>query len=520
MDQLSGLEQILSLRTGRRGLLLGTGAVAGLMLSRSVGQPAIAAQTPFTLGVASGDPLPDGFVIWTRLAPDPLNGGGMSSQPVPVRWQVATDAKLRQVVQQGSAIALPELGHSIHVEVGDLEPSRWYWYRFQVGAEVSPVGRSRTAPALGAKVDRIRFAFAACQHYETGYFTAYRDMATANLDFVVHLGDYIYEGGSSTGTPRQHNSAEILTLVDYRNRYALYKLDTDLQAAHAAFPWIMTWDDHEVDNNYANLTPEDSQTPAAFAQRRAAAYQAYYEHLPLRRSSLPKGANLPLFRRLTFGDLATLHVLDTRQYRTDQPCGDQLKPRCAEALSTGTMLGTQQEKWLFAGLSQSQTRWNVLAQGVMMGQFDIDPRPETELFGMDGWDGYVLSRDRLFNFLNQQRPNNPIVITGDVHSSWVHDLKLDFKNPNSATVGTEFIATSISSNFSKENIPCVEAALSSNPHTRFFDGAYRGYVLCDLTQQRWQTEFRGVSFVNAPNGAVSTTATFVVESAQAGATQV
>lgn len=520
MGQFS-VESLLATRTGRRSLLIGTGTIAGSIMMHSwINRVAISAEAPFTLGIASGDPLPDSVVLWTRLATDPLKGGEMPQRRIPVQWQVATDEKMREVVKQGTAIAVPELAHSVHVEVNGLESARWYWYQFKVGSALSPVGRTRTAPAMGDQVKQLRFAFASCQHYEWGYYSAFQDMAQQDLDFVVHLGDYIYEGGVNTKRFRQHDGAEIITLDQYRNRYALYKSDLDLQAAHATFPWIVTWDDHEFDNNYANLVPEDKQTAEAFQKRRAAAYQAYYEHMPLRQSSLPKNGNLQLFRRFTFGDLAELNVLDTRQYRSDQPCGDGFKPPCDEALvERATLMGEEQERWLFEGLRQSKARWNILAQQVMMAKFDIDPRP-AEVYNLDQWDGYVAARDRLFKFLNQQRPSNPVVITGDVHSSWVHDLKLDFNNPDSETIATEFVGTSISSDFGKEGIARVKAALPNNLHTQFFDGAFRGYVLCELTSQQWRTDFRAVADVMKLDSSISTLASFVVKDGQPGAKRV
>ncbi|UFP96762.1 alkaline phosphatase D family protein [Gloeobacter morelensis MG652769] len=515
----SSLMRLFAAATGRRRFLAAVGACGGAALVQRVHAEEAGM---FSLGVASGDPLADGVVLWTRLAPKPLGGGGMGTRPVPVQWQVAKDVNMRQVVQRGTAVALPEMAHSVHVELHGLEPARSYWYQFKTGSEVSPVGRTRTAPAPGARVDRLRFAFASCQHYEHAYYSAYRDMAAAaDLDFVVHLGDYIYERGPAANSPRKHDGPEITTLEQYRNRYALYKLDPSLQAAHAAAPWIVTWDDHEVDNNYATLIPEDDQTPQAFAARRAAAYQAYYEHMPLRLASLPKGADLQLFRRFTFGDLAELHVLDTRQYRSDQPCGDRLKPRCPEALAeAASMLGDRQERWLLAGLNLARARWNVIAQQTVMAQFDVDPRPGSELFNLDQWDGYVAARERLLRYLAARRPSNPVVITGDIHSNWVFDLKSDFANPDSATVATEFAGTSISSNFSKEFTAQLIAAMPANPHTKFFNGDRRGYTLCTLTPKQWQTDLRVVANPIDPESTVSTLASFVVEDGRPGAQKI
>ncbi|MBD2097528.1 alkaline phosphatase [Trichocoleus sp. FACHB-591] len=518
-------DRLLSARMKRRSLIIGAGALAGLAIASQKPNRVIATPRftdyPFSLGVASGDPLPTSVVLWTRLAPDPLNGGGMIPNPVPIQWQVATDATMRQVVQRGTAMATPELAHSVRVVVEGLQPDRWYWYQFQVGKEISPIGRTRTAPALGDRLARLRFAFASCQDWQNGYYTAYKHLAEENLDLVLHLGDYIYEYGPEAGKPRQHNGPEIASLEDYRNRHALYKTDPNLQAAHANFPWIVTWDDHEVDNNYADAIPEDGQSQQAFLSRRANAYRAYYEHMPLRPTAFPKGPDLQLYRRFAFGDLLEFNVLDTRQYRTDQPCGDELKPRCPEAFATqATLTGLKQEQWLYRNLTRSRSRWNVLAQQVMLAQFDFDPRPTSELFNMDQWDGYVAARQRLFQFLQNRQPSNPVVLTGDIHSSWVHDLKADFNNPNSATLGTEFVGTSITSDFPQTFIAPVTAALPANPHTKFFDGAFRGYVRCEVTPQQWQTDFRVVSTILAPDATVSTLASFVVQNGQPGAQRI
>lgn len=517
-------EHLLAKQVKRRDVLIGTGALTGLVASqwykRAVAQPKFSAY-PFTLGVASGEPFPDSVVLWTRLAPDPLNGGGMISANVPVQWHIADNENMRRVIHSGTVMATPELGHSVHVEVEGLRPDRWYWYQFKVADEVSPIGRTRTAPGSGYRIDSFRFAFASCQDWQNGYFTAYKHMAEEDLDLVVHLGDYIYEYGPQPGGPRQHNSPEIVTLSDYRNRYAQYKSDPNLQAAHAAFPWIVTWDDHEVENNYAGDISENNDPPAEFLLRRAAAYQAYYEHMPLRLSSLPQGPNMQLYRRFTFGDLARFNVLDTRQYRTDQPCDDGLKPRCEEAFDpNATMTGQEQESWLFQGLQRSPARWNIIAQQTMLAEYDFDARANVEVFNVDQWDGYVAARQRLIEFLDKRRPSNPVVITGDIHSSWVHDLKTDFSDPNSHTVGTEFVGTSISSDFPSVFLAPVTAALVDNPHTKFFDGAFRGYVRCHLTRDRWQSDFRVVSTITQPQATISTLASFVVEDGQPGARRV
>ncbi|WP_017744746.1 alkaline phosphatase D family protein [Scytonema hofmannii] len=524
MIDYRAFEQFLYSRIKRRNLIIGAGALTGLAIANQFSHQRVLAQVsfssyPFTLGIASGEPYADSVVLWTRLAPDPLNGGGMPHVNVPIRWQVATDPNMTRIVAKGTEIAIPELGHSVRVVVNGLKPNTWYWYRFTSGTEESPIGRTRTAPKPESDVSKLPFAFVSCQHYEQGYYTAYKYLAEEDLHLVVHTGDYIYEGGITPDRPRQHNGPEIKTVEDYRNRYALYKGDKNLQAAHAAFPWIVTWDDHEVENNYANATSQiddDDQDPAEFLLRRAIAYQVYYEHMPLRPFSKPEGPDLQLFRRLSFGKLATFHVLDTRQYRTDQPCGDITTQRCAEAFDPeATLLGDRQEKWLFNGLDRSQATWNVLAQQVPVAQRDFTPG-EGQTFSMDKWDAYVVARKRLLNFLEQRKPSNPVVLTGDVHSNWAMELKADFDNPNSATVGSEFVCTSISSGGDgADSSPTVEAYLPDNPHIKFYNGQ-RGYVRCVLTPHSWTTDYKVVSEVLTPFGTISDRASFVVQNGRPG----
>ncbi|MGI8749044.1 MAG: alkaline phosphatase D family protein, partial [Thermoleophilaceae bacterium] len=350
---------------GAAGLVLG----AGPFTDKAIAAPRFGAY-PFSLGVASGDPEPRGVVLWTRLAPDPLNGGDMPNAAVPVRWEVSSDQRFKKVVARGTEPARPELGHSVHVEVDGLDPGSEYFYRFKSGSEISPVGRTKTAPRRNAALRELNFAFVSCQQYEHGYYTAYRRLAEEDLDVVFHLGDYIYEYGpneyvATGGNVRVHNSPEVMDLLAYRNRHAQYRSDSDLQAAHRAFPWVVTWDDHEVENNYADEISEDNVDPALFLQRRAAAYQAYYEHMPLRRRSVPRGPDMRLYRRVPFGDLVSFNVLDTRQFRDDQAAGDGNKPPNPEQADPNrTLTGAQQERWLFNGLQRSRARWNVLAQQI------------------------------------------------------------------------------------------------------------------------------------------------------------
>jgi alkaline phosphatase D len=477
---------------------------------------------PFTLGVASGDPSPDGAVLWTRLAPAPLSGGGMPRRRIPVDVEVAADERFGQVVQRGQVVARPEAGHSVHVELTGLEPGREYFFRFRAAGELSPVGRTRTAPAAGAPLDAMAFAFVSCSQYEHGYFTAYNHLAQEDVDVVLHLGDYIYEYAPNVyttqgGNPRAHSSREITSLEDYRNRHAQYKTDPDLQAAHAAHPWIVTWDDHELDNNWADEVPEDAQPRAQFLRRRAAAFQAYWEHMPLRRSSRPNGIDLQLYRRIAYGDLAEFNVLDTRQFRSDQACGDTLARDCAERLAEGrTITGAEQEAWLLEGLGASRARWNVLAQQVFFAQRDFEAGP-VEAFSMDGWDGYVASRERILGGIAERRVANPVVLTGDVHQHWANELKADFSDPDSRTLGAELVCTSITStgDGTPEPTPAGQRALEENPHIKF-NSNQRGYVRCAVSREEWRADFRVLPYVKRPGAPISTARSFTIEAGNPG----
>ncbi len=491
---------------------LAQGAAGPVATAARAGRLAV----PFQLGVASGDPLPDSVVIWTRLVADPLvPGGGMSERPVTVDWEVAADETFRRPVRSGSVEAMPQAAHAVHVEVGGLEPARHYWYRFITGGEASPVGRTRTAPAPGARVDRLRFAFASCQKYESGFYTAYEHMAEEDLDLVVFLGDYIYERAfkpsSMRGLGLLAGQRDAMTLEDYRLRYALYKSDPLLQAAHAAFPWVVAYDDHEIENDWGRNLPRTALSEEAFLARRAAAFQAYWEHMPLRRAARPRDGHMALFRRLDYGGLASFHVLDTRQYRSpNRPCGDKEGPFCPEAFDPArTILGERQERWLMDGLARSRARWNVLAQQVQMAQLDFGA--EAPLFKMDKWDAYPAARARLFEFLAARRPANPVVITGDLHNTWVSLLKADFDDPASKTLATEFICTSITTGGDGSEVNQEgRNALAKNPHLLYHNDL-RGYARCEVTGERWLTEFRHVPYIKRHGAPISTRARFALE---------
>jgi alkaline phosphatase D len=517
---------------------------AGLMPKRAAGVPA--ATIPFSLGVASGDPTHSSVVLWTRLAVDPLNGGGMMPIPLEVEWTVATDPQMQHVIRRGQTMAFPEDAHSVHVTVNGLAPDRWYWYQFQTDSELSPVGRTRTFPAPDSEPRLLRFAFASCQHWEEGFFTAWQHLAEEDIDFVIHLGDYIYEDSLSAGAVRQHVPAsEIMSLEDYRNRHAQYRGDANLQAAHAQFPFIVTWDDHEVEDNYAGDMSENSRdadvandVPAAnFRARRTRAYKAYVEHMPIDRQRSAGGASLNLFRSFAWGRLAEFHVLDTRQFRSNQPCGgakDLLAPAgddiviaCGDELNSGaTMTGAAQEAWLLESLENSRARWNVIAQQVMMASFDFGPgaaKFDPKLKGLqirnvDAWDGYVAARNRLLDFVREKQLSNLVVLSGDMHSNCVADLKTDFNNPSSPVVGTEFVGPSITSGFPASFVPIVQAALldGANAHIKFFEGAVHGYVRCQITPEQWRSDFRTVDTVLLSNSSVRTFKSFIVTDGRPG----
>jgi alkaline phosphatase D len=494
-----------------------------LLAERSSAKPnkPKAGTNPFQLGVASGDPAPDSVVLWTRLAPQPLEPhGGMEPGKVAVTWELAEDDAMRKIIRTGTASATPDLAHSIHAEVGGLAPDRWYWYRFRVGEVESPVGRTRTMPLADSLPDEVRFAFASCQHYETGYFTAYKHMVEEDLDIVFHLGDYIYEDAGDERHVRRHIGGKCETLADYRIRHSLYRSDPLLHAAHAHCPWLVTWDDHEVANDYANdHIREDKPDPAKFLIRRAAAYQAYYEMMPLRRTSMPRGPKMQLYRDAGFGRLANFLVLDERQYRTDLPNNGKSTDLTPECLSpNGTMLGKEQHEWVCDTLAKSPAVWNVLAQQVVMTLVDFKHGSERE-FSMDKWSGYVDERKKLMAYIADHKVANPVVLTGDVHSNWVNDMRVDDLQPETPVVATEFVGTSISSSGDGGQKRERERYLmAENPGVKFFNQE-RGYVRCTVTPKDWTTDFRTVDYVEKPGAPVTTRAAFVVEVGQPGAKQ-
>ncbi|MEP9433990.1 alkaline phosphatase D family protein [Xanthomonas euvesicatoria pv. euvesicatoria] len=515
----------------RRILIAGASLAAAGLLSPFA--RASGSADPFTLGVAAGDPLADGFVLWTRLAPRPLDpdGRGGLRAAVPVRWQVASDPQMRTIVRQGETIASPVWGHAVHVELTGLAADRPYWYCFQALGARSPIGSARTLPAAHRTPDAARFGFVSCSHWELGYFSAYRHLAAEQPDLVFFLGDYIYEysnhGEAAHKIVRPHGSGECLDLAGYRNRYALYRTDPDLQALHAGSACVATWDDHEVQNDYANRWSQDPSIPVdTFLARRAAAYRAFYEHFPLRARHRPHGADMRIYRSFDYGQLARFYVLDGRQYRSEQPCpqangwrgGHVVAESCRQRTDPQrTMLGWEQERWLHGRFAQSPARWNVIAQDLLVAPMRQAGRDGVVGHWTDGWDGYPATRDRMLDAIAKTRLRNPVFWGGDIHSYWVTDLKADPADDASATLATEFVGTSITSDGQSNDE--LHATMAANPHVHYVDGQTRGYVSVTLTPGQMETRLQGISDRRDRNATVSTTKRFVVEDGRPGAVE-
>ncbi|WP_262402083.1 alkaline phosphatase D family protein [Actinomadura sp. CNU-125] len=450
----------------------------------------------------------------------------MPDRNVDVHWEVARDERFRKVERRGKAVAQPADAHSVHIELNGLRHGRDYWYRFRAGNHFSPVGRTVTAPRLDSFGPALAMAIVSCSQYEHGYFTAYRRLAEEHPDLILHLGDYQYEYKPDdytipAGNVRDHRGPETVTLANYRQRHAQYKSDPDLQAAHAAAPWLVVFDDHEVENNWADDVPEagsDTPDPADFRRRRIAAFKAYYENMPLRRRSIPNGPDIQIYRRVRWGKLANFHMLDTRQFRDDQGCGDGYKD-CPEAVDPKrSITGDEQEKWLLDGFADSRARWDVLGQQVFFAQRDNNAGP-AKITSMDGWDGYVASRKRITEGWLDRKVRNPVVLTGDVHAHWASDLKLDYDDPDSPTVGSELVATSITSGGDgRDSDPADHPFLQINPHLRFYNNQ-RGYVLTKIDKHEMKADFKTLPTVRDHDAEATTKATFVIEDEVPGVRQ-
>ncbi|MDB5945656.1 MAG: Alkaline phosphatase [Ramlibacter sp.] len=502
-------------------------AVAGAAVLASPGRAASQvrlSRDPFGLGVASGSPAADSVVLWTRLMAE-SGAARLDPARVTVRWEIAHDEQFSRIAQRGEAQALPELAHAVHVEAPGLESDRWYFYRFIAGGIASPVGRTRTLPAPDAALQKLRLAYASCQRWEHGYFSAYRHMREENLDAVLFLGDYIYEYPTAARAVRPSAGGWVLTLDDYRRRYAQHKGEAELQAMHAACPWIVTWDDHEVQNDYAGLQAGDSGPAVpAFKARRTAAYQAFYEHMPVRASALTRalagvaaGAEMRLYSEYRFGRLATLQLLDTRQYRDPQVCtpGGKLgsgivnPPACPAWDDPGrTLLGTAQERWLDQALSVRNDGWSVIAQQTLFGARDLQSAGGAS-FWNDGWDGYAAARSRLTGSLQRHQVANAVLLGGDVHENWVGHVKADYRRPDSAALGVEFCGTSLTSRSGTNER--VRQRLAGNPHFVFAEAERRGYGVAEFTPGQLATKLRVVDDVTRRDTRIETLASFNVQ---------
>ncbi|PVY55400.1 MULTISPECIES: alkaline phosphatase [unclassified Simplicispira] len=510
----------------RQFLHLARNAAAMAALPRWAWAGSTLRHNPFGLGVASGEPAPQGVVLWTRLLPSISNTPASLADTLTVRWEVANDEAFRRIVRHGTAPALAALGHSVHVELTGLEPDRWYYYRFMLGDAISRTGRTRTAPLPGAMPRHLRLAFASCQRWEDGHYAAWRHLCTDTPDLVLFLGDYIYEYASprdTTGLARVHSLRHATTLADFRDRHALHKSDPHLQAAHASCPWAVTWDDHEIQNDYAGSAGKGD--PAAFLALRSAAWQAFYEHMPLRASSLT-ARGFALHRRLDWGQLAHIHLLDTRQYRDLQACrrprssgAGAVRPDDCAALQdpSRSMLGTTQEKWLDQGLAydaHTQARWSVLAQTTL-----FSPRHyPSGLRSTDTWDGYPAARQRLLNAIERHAPRNTVLLGGDIHQNYVCRVPAHPDRPDGPTLASEFCGTSISSR-SGTTQQKVDAVARHNPHVLLARCDQRGYGLADLTPARWTTTLRCVDDPLREDSGVHTLARFVVQDGKPGPRQ-
>ncbi len=501
--------------------LWAAGAVAALAPCRVIAAPTFL-NDPFQLGVACGDPTSDGFVLWTRLAPDPFDPMALPPEAIAVNWEIATDRAMKKIVLRGQTLAHPEFAHSVHVDVNGLAPGREYFYRFHTGNAVSRIGRALTWPTPRAPADQVRLAVASCQAYDEGYFSAYRDMVAQDPAFILHLGDYVYE--TTRAVPvRRTPVADAYTLEEYRLLHAVYKTDPDLQAAHAHCPWVYMWDDHEVANDYAKDQAEKTQDPATFVKRRIAAYQAVYEHMPLRISArADANGRAYMFQRMDYGDLAALTLLDLRQFRDRIACQTEINhggrvvdtTKCTEVTDAKrTVLGDTQERWFNTNFIKNPAAWNVIAQTLMLSEFDQTTDGGYGVF-TDSWGGYPAARRKILNLVRDKKVANTISLGGDIHSFFVSNIRDNDKDERSNILISEFVGTSITSE--STNFDLYSGFLPNNPQIKFFDDRKRGYMLCDVTRAVWKTTLRTVDDVRVRDGRFATLKTFAVENGKSG----
>ncbi|WP_245816219.1 alkaline phosphatase D family protein [Rhodococcus maanshanensis] len=532
----------------RRTLLKSSAALAGAGLTVAAAGTAAAAAAPavgFAHGVASGDPLPDRVIIWTRVTPsaDALPGSGVG-ETISLKWQMARDPAFAAVVRSGTVTVDADTDHTAKVDVTGLEPATAYHYRFTahsgaVAGQVSPVGRTLTAPANDADIQRLRFGVVSCSNWEAGYFSAYRHLAQReDLDAILHLGDYIYEYGrgeygARNGSVRPHEPAhEIVSLADYRIRHAQYKTDPDLMALHARIPFIATWDDHEsADNAYkSGAENHNPATEGDWATRKANSTRAYFEWMPVRPTG--GGTEVTTYRRFRFGNLAEISMLDLRTYRDEQTTATAGR----EVDSPDrTITGRAQMDWLTKGIVSSPTRWKVVGNPVMIAPTlipPLDPRTTKALtdliglpqsgipYGTDSWDGYAADRRRLYDAIATAGVDNTVFLTGDVHTSWACDLPVDAANyPGGATIGTELVVPSVTSPNMDDSlgVPPRTASLAAeeaykavNRHIRYLDFDSHGYGVFEIATAGSQMDWYYISDPIDPRATVRHGASFRV----------
>lgn len=489
--------------------------------------PAFAGAEPpaFLHGVASGDPLPDGVLLWTRVTPSSDATPGSGKGPaVEVRWEIAEDRAFTRTAAQGAATATAATDHTVKVDVRGLRPATPYWFRFTAGETVSPVGRTRTTPTADATTPGVRFGVVSCSNWEAGHFSAYRHLAArTDLDAILHLGDYIYEYASGSYptapyTVRQHEPKhEIVSLADYRLRHATYKTDADLQALHATHPMIAIWDDHEVANDTWSGGAEN-HTPGAegdWAARVAAAKQAYFEWMPVRAST--EGT---VYRRLRFGKLADLHLLDLRSFRSQQSSVGNGAVDDPER----TITGRAQLDWLKSGLAGSDATWKLVGTSVMISPVAFGALPAhllaplAELLGLpkeglavnvDQWDGYTDDRKELLAHLTQRSIRNTVFLTGDIHMAWANDVPVKAATyPLSQSAATEFVVTSVTSDTVSDllhvppgtvSVVASGAIKAANRHVKWVDMDHHGYGVLDVTTAATQMDYYTVSDRTKPD---------------------
>ena len=457
---------------------------------------AAAPEGMFSLGVASGAPRPDGVVLWTRLAPEPLaedGHGGMPLKEVTVRWEVAIDEDFRSIVAHGRALAQPALAHAVHPRVEGLDPGTEHFYRFRAGRELSPVGRFRTLPAEGEPAESFSFGLVSCQAWYHGHFTAHRHLAAEeDLDLVVFVGDYIYEYGiTETNLWRQGaevgeaHRVEIETLEQYRLRYALFKSDPHLQAVHARAAAVAVWDDHEVQNNYTGALSDTGIPEDDFAHRIAVAYRAFYENMPLDVAALPDGTDTDITDGFDVGSLARFSLLDSRQFRDAKPADAAEQHR-----EDRTILGTEQEEWVGERLASSTATWNLLANGVVLVPIDEA--------STDMWDGYPAARRRLL--AQMAEASNPVMLTGDIHKHVAAEIPADPDDPGEERLGVELVCTSVASDGDGAKTDSATEDWIQHDYVQLYDGR-RGYVHVRLTPEEMVSSFHVVDWIEADDTA-------------------